>query len=250
MKLLYIIFLITINISAQTFEIDYKYHELLQPKNLPRDEVHKLINIDNDISYYVVDKEQNHSNVPGYTAPTESEALRTFKKFNQDSVYTVYPVGLKYAYVKEKIPVINWKIEKETKKILDYDCRKATAEYRGRKFEAYFTEKISTTDGPWKFSGLPGTILEVYDTEKKLTIEAIAVKISRETKNYDQYLSRLNVKRKYTYEEFAKLSVKRHLKILAAINSSLPNNSDVSSTSNLIKNYPQEIEIIDVEKYK
>lgn len=250
MKFLYIIFFIAINFSAQTVEIDYKYHKLLKPENLPRDEVHKLININDEISFYVVGKEQDNSNVAGYSPPSESESLRTYKQFGKDSIYTVYPFGFNYAYVKEKIPTINWKIEKETKKILGYDCKKATTEYRGRKYEAYFAEKIPTTDGPWKFSGLPGTILEIYDSEKKLTIEAIGVKITKEIKNYDQYLANLKVKKIRTYDEFVKASINMHLRILASMNANLQNNSDVVVTTNFIKNYPQEIEIVDVEKYK
>lgn len=241
------------NISAQTVEIQYNYHELLQPKNLPRDEVHKLINVNNEISYYVVDKEQDHSNVAGFSAPSESEILRTYKQFSTDSIYTVYPFGFSYAYVKEKIPTINWQIETETKKILGYDCKKATTEYRGRKYEAYFTEKIPTTDGPWKFSGLPGTILEIYDSEKKLTIEATAVKISKETKgtkDYEKYSANLKVKKIRSYEEFVKASIAMHLRIIASMNANLPNNSEVVVSANFIKNYPQQIEIVDVEKYK
>lgn len=238
------------NMSAQTVEIQYKYHELLKPKNLPRDEIHRLINVNDEFSYYVVEKEQDHSNNPGYTPPSESEALRAYKKFDQDSIYTVYPLGFRYVYVKEKMPQIQWHIEKETKAILGYDCKKATTVYRGRKYEAYFTDKIPTTDGPWKFSGLPGTILEIYDTEKKLTIEAIGIKILKEEKDCNHYLAPLKVKKIHTYDDFVRLSIATYSRILAAMNSSLSNSSDAVTTANFIKNYPQMIEIINVEKYR
>lgn len=246
----FLLFFCILSAFGQTVEVEYKYHKLLYKDDLSRDEIHKLINIDNEVSYYVVDKAQDNSNIPGYIGPTESEPLRSYKKFNQDSIYTVYPFGFAYGYVKEKIPVIDWKIEKEHKKILDYDCIKATAEFRGRKYEAYYTEKIATTDGPWKFSGLPGTILEIYDTDKKVTFEAVAVRIKKEKNNYDHYLANLKIKKKHTFDGFSRISVKSHYKILAALNASLSNNSEAISSADLIKDYPQEIEIIDVEKYK
>ena len=69
-------------------------------------------------------------------------------------------------YVKEITPKMNWKIEKETKKIGSFVCKKATTKFRGRNYTAWFTEEIALPFGPWKLNGLPGLILEAYDTNK------------------------------------------------------------------------------------
>ena len=61
----------------------------------------------------------------------------------------------------------NWKIEDETKKIGGYNCKKATTRFRGWNYVAWFAPEIPVSYGPWKFHGLPGLILEVYDVEKK-----------------------------------------------------------------------------------
>lgn len=58
-----------------------------------------------------------------------------------------------------------WEITDETKDILGYECFKATTDYRGRKWIAWFTPEIPLPEGPWKLCGLPGLILEANDTD-------------------------------------------------------------------------------------
>ncbi len=64
-------------------------------------------------------------------------------------------------------PKLNWKIQKDTKKIGEYNCFKATTEVivnsKGRKqlITAWFTPKIPVSFGPLGYDGLPGLILEL-----------------------------------------------------------------------------------------
>lgn len=60
---------------------------------------------------------------------------------------------------------ISWTITADTKTIENYICKKATAHYLGRDYEAWFTEQLPFQEGPYFFKGLPGLILEVYDTK-------------------------------------------------------------------------------------
>lgn len=57
----------------------------------------------------------------------------------------------------------DWSISDESKEILGYQCFKATADYRGRRWTAWFAPEIPIQDGPWKLCGLPGLILEAGD---------------------------------------------------------------------------------------
>jgi GLPGLI family protein len=59
----------------------------------------------------------------------------------------------------------NWEIHADKKIILGYSCQKATTTFRGRTWEAWFTTDIPVSDGPWKFCGLSGLILEVSDAQ-------------------------------------------------------------------------------------
>ncbi|WP_340064036.1 GLPGLI family protein [Ascidiimonas aurantiaca] len=73
-----------------------------------------------------------------------------------------------FRYVKQSIPKIKWNIGKETKVIGNLKCYKATTGFRGREYTAWFTLEIPLPFGPWKLQGLPGLILEAYDTNKEV----------------------------------------------------------------------------------
>lgn len=67
-------------------------------------------------------------------------------------------------YYDEPFSEIDWLIvEDSTKTILDYQCVMATTDYHGRKWTVWFTPEIPLTDGPWKFCGLPGLIMEASE---------------------------------------------------------------------------------------
>lgn len=59
---------------------------------------------------------------------------------------------------------LNWKILAEQDSIAGYACTKATTNYAGRNYEAWFTAEIPVSDGPYVFSGLPGLVVKLYDT--------------------------------------------------------------------------------------
>ncbi|MGV4438498.1 GLPGLI family protein [Ornithobacterium rhinotracheale] len=70
--------------------------------------------------------------------------------------------GLEYTI---STPTLKWQLQKDKKEILGYAVQKATTQYEGRDWEAWFTKDIPLSYGPYVFNGLPGLILEVYDTE-------------------------------------------------------------------------------------
>lgn len=80
----------------------------------------------------------------------------------------------KYQY-EESQPNFEWKLEKDTKEILNYICYKATMEYRGRKYTAWYTKDIPINNGPYIFEGLPGLIMEIEDTKDHYHFTAIAI---------------------------------------------------------------------------
>ena len=114
----------------------------------------------------------------------------------------------KQIYIKELNPIINWKIEKERKKIGRFNCKKATANFRGRNYTAWFTTEIPLPFGPWKLNGLPGLILEAYDTNKFVYWYFKNVEYPTKIKNNVKYIE-IPAKEKFiTYTEFQNLQEK------------------------------------------
>lgn len=78
---------------------------------------------------------------------------------------------------------LNWKIEKEKQKIGTYEAQKATTDFGGRKWTAWFTESLPFNDGPYKFNGLPGLIVKIEDADKNFSWE---LKGNKKVDNYNE----------------------------------------------------------------
>ena len=60
---------------------------------------------------------------------------------------------------------IQWSVHPEKNTIKGYNVQKATADFGGRKWTAWFCADIPVQDGPYKFRGLPGMILKIEDSK-------------------------------------------------------------------------------------
>ena len=75
----------------------------------------------------------------------------------------------------EPYPLMKWILGKETMEICGHKCQKATCHFRGRDFIAWFAPDILIRKGPWKFGGLPGLIMKVYDKDNIYSFECIRI---------------------------------------------------------------------------
>ena len=69
-----------------------------------------------------------------------------------------------------------WKITSEKKKIGEFSAQKATTNYLGREWEAWFTTDLPIQDGPYVFYGLPGLIVQIADKDQDYTFTLEGVK--------------------------------------------------------------------------
>jgi len=112
----------------------------------------------------------SYSNVSGLPWPLE--ILRPMRGGNADMKYRL-GIGGFFAYP-DSVPSIRWEFSpEESTSILGYECNKATADFAGRKYTAWFTSELPLPFGPYKFGGLPGLILKIEDSEKQFVWEAV-----------------------------------------------------------------------------
>ena len=88
-----------------------------------------------------------------------------------------------------------WTLTQDTATICGYSCQKATCRYHGRDFEAWFTTEVPVRYGPWKFGGLPGLIVKVYDTDHLYTFECTNVERVNRPMLRSKYEHRKPIKR-------------------------------------------------------
>lgn len=98
---------------------------------------------------------------------------------NDDKIISKVSIRGRSYILREKSPFFNWDIVDDYKKIGSYLCQKALVTFRGREYTAWFAQELPVSSGPWKFSGLPGLILEISDNTGRY--EWIAQNIITET---------------------------------------------------------------------
>ncbi|MBD8081720.1 GLPGLI family protein [Chryseobacterium caseinilyticum] len=205
-----LLLLITTSLYAQNYRFVYEYK--FRPDVIIKDSlVTDYMNLDTDGKesyFYNAAKFEKDS---AYAATKDSKVFSEYKNFDRNLTYTVHkiysPKSIKFydkfqtanlVIREEKFPV--WKIQNEFKKIGEVNCQKAVADYRGRKWEAWFSKDYPVSDGPYKFSGLPGLVVQIQDTELDHQFNLIQIK---KTKSNYGFLPKTN--KEISEKEFRKL---------------------------------------------
>ena len=103
--------------------------------------------------------------------PTSRFGFKIYKDPQRNLLYSYDAVGEKLYRYTETLPLYKWKLLPDQSTIAGYKCQKATTSFAGRNYVAWFTRAIAIADGPYKFFGLPGLIIKVYDTRQQYVFE-------------------------------------------------------------------------------
>ncbi len=115
----------------------------------------------------------------------QSGAVKDYACKYQYSIYKNYPdgemtitdqlfLGDLYEY-KEKLYPFEWEILDDMAYIEGYLCQKAICNFGGRTWKAWFTNELPFNDGPYKFGGLPGLIMNMSDTQDHYRFEFLSI---------------------------------------------------------------------------
>ncbi len=103
-----------------------------------------------------------------------------YKDYTSDIIKTsvfINDAKKNYIIVDTLVKMENWDVLNETQTILSYKCQKATIQYKGEKFFAWFTPQLSYNAGPDGFRGLPGLILKTTNSSGSIGFEAIEIEV-------------------------------------------------------------------------
>ena len=100
------------------------------------------------------------------------------KKKKESFLYhTVYLFSKEFD-VKDSLHNFNWVLGTDTATILNRKCVSAKTFFRGREYKVFYAPSIPVSDGPWKFGGLPGLILEAKSTDGYATWRTIKLDLA------------------------------------------------------------------------
>lgn len=88
-----------------------------------------------------------------------------YKNLKDKTLQHIDVIAYQQCYYEEEQPKFNWIIKSDTATILGVQCHKAECDSRGRHYISWFAPDIPIYNGPWKFEGLPGLIVEIWDSQ-------------------------------------------------------------------------------------
>ena len=114
-----------------------------------------------------------------------------------DSPFGIGTSGKEIIYNYIEKPIVNWRIKNDTIHLANHVCQKAETFYGGRLWIAWFALDIPISDGPYKFSGLPGLIMQIYDSKKYWNFTLVNL-------NRNKITHKLNFQKWYIYQNKSK----------------------------------------------
>ena len=195
----------------------------------------EILMVDKDKSFYFTYVEQDNKSLDNIVKDYNIKRGLKFYR-NLDSLNVSYYIGIipgntmtdLYAF-KDILPVIDWKLFSEEKEILGFRCKKAQANFRGRKYTAWYTIEVPISLGPWKAYGLPGLILELLDDKSQFNYTAIKLIQNSDLvipKSILEFINDLNSAKTRTYKEYVNLYDKNSIDQLHRIKATLPKQSN------------------------
>lgn len=173
-----------------------------------RTTVNAILISNNYKSLYEMDYLNNH-NLFDEEDGEEGETFLTIKTSSNPYIYKEYENSLLYSHeriiskpilVKDSLTIFKWKLTSTKKDILGYSCQEAKLSYRGRYYTAFFTTDLNFKASPWKFSGLPGTVLEIKSEDGVFEIVANQIQVLNEEVDISSPYENLN--KAITWKDF------------------------------------------------
>lgn len=162
----------SIDVSIFTVGYNFTVNTTDREGNAVVDSLHTILmvgaNVTKTMGYYThkykISNEKSRSNYEEYQFENMTH-LPTIFVSSCDKNMEVYEDVPARHYSYTEPAELTWTLLEDTITISTYLCHKAQATYGGRTWNAYYTEEIPSTAGPWKLNGLPGLIVKAEDAD-------------------------------------------------------------------------------------
>ncbi|RYF20506.1 MAG: GLPGLI family protein [Flavobacteriales bacterium] len=85
------------------------------------------------------------------------------------------------SYYEQTKKDLKWEVHTDTIHKGTFVAQRATTTWGGREWTAWFTMEVPISEGPYKFSGLPGLIVAMSDQDKYFNFDLISVRLVKRT---------------------------------------------------------------------
>jgi len=180
--ILLLIFFTTLS-KAQTHRFIYEYKFKPDSSSADYRNVNMALDINpTDVKFYdyenVLNDSINKKGGRNYNW-TGAPVIKRSKNSYQNTNYEMMMDYFSYTTTDK----MDWKLENDTKTSGQYTLQKATTNFGGRQWTAWFCKDVNISEGPYKFRGLPGLIFELNDSKDNFIFKL--VKSQKIEKTYD-----------------------------------------------------------------
>ncbi|APY07408.1 hypothetical protein BWZ20_03430 [Winogradskyella sp. J14-2] len=169
MKSLLILFFFPLTIFSQSYQVKYEYQIPSGTK------IHYELTTNGNYSEFINIKSEK-SKEESVLISSSKERFFVLKNIEDNVLISTDFLGKKRIIIKDSLNIIDWELIDEHKEVIGMKCLKAKMNFRGRDYIAYYSPEINVQDGPWKFQGLPGLIMEIYTTDGDYHYQVIEVR--------------------------------------------------------------------------
>mgnify|MGYP003546203837 FL=1 len=135
-----------------------------------------------------------------------------------------------------------WNLSQEKKNVKNLSLQKAITTWGGRNWTAWFAEEIPFQEGPYKFHGLPGLIVEIYDDKKNYHFELVrSEKIKEEENQFIEMSEKMGIP--ITWEKYKTAKIKYYESPVNFIKNSAENSEQLYLNDGTIVNSKNSKEI-------
>lgn len=135
-----------------------------------------------------------------------------------------------------------WNLSQEKKNVKNLSLQKAITTWGGRNWTAWFAEEIPFQEGPYKFHGLPGLIVEIYDDKKNYHFELVrSEKIKEEENQFIEMSEKMGIP--ITWEKYKTAKLKYYESPVNFIKNSAENSEQLYLNDGTIVNSKNSKEI-------
>lgn len=100
---------------------------------------------------------------------------RIFKNYPNNKITYTEKIMPNLLLYEEDLNICMWDLSTDTASIKGFKTQMAKSRYGGRNWEAWFTNEIPYSDGPYKFNGLPGLIVKISDNNNQYIFELVSI---------------------------------------------------------------------------
>jgi GLPGLI family protein len=174
MRIVLILFAVLgLKLNAQTFRIEYqvRFNDLYDRGRNDRLHNGYLFIENNQSRYYTVEKEKYNPKNEHDVMIMPDTANQVFIDLSSGVLFSEETdLKKKTFFVSDSLHPMRWAISAEERMVDSLRCIKASCQFRGREYIAWFSPDLPLPLGPWKMGGLPGLIVDLHDSDENLLV--------------------------------------------------------------------------------